>query len=366
MTTNISRRMKRTLPKAQDVAECYVAAADCVGKEFKFSASIYRVTEHYPARHKFAAIVLNNFNASVLLDELFVRQHCTPVEQIQYPPRSLDTRRAEWKVRNAYVFAPKIEHKADDSVREDVPTPSPTTNTEPLPNALGRGRGGVESATETVKTEVAEPMDMHRYLKQTFELDGQTIRVVNYKPHKKQFTLSVISGLGNYFHRDEAWVMEHCQPADEVPQFPVHSPLPSIERSKAKFAEGKSIGFITSRIGIIDEKRYAKDHNFDWKYLVNDCNIKIEELTYTPTNKGTPRWTGIAEAWAYHFDIELWQEDVDVLNQWLGIEIGQADYRHHEPMVVCVRVVDGRRKLLKGVRRVWDGELMQPGGERAE
>lgn len=358
----VARRLPRKPKNATPVgtiADSFIPADECVGKEFNFSASMYRVTGYYPTRGKFSAIVLNNFNAPVMLGELFVRQHCTPVEQIKRPVYSVDTRRRDETVRNLPVFNLTIERKAEGSVREDVPAQVETSAIE----STMVDSSSAHKEPETVKAD--EPMDMNRYLHQNFELDGQTIRVVNYKPHKKQFTLCAISHGGTYFHRDEAWVMAHCEPADEAPQFPVHTPLPSIERSKAKFAEGKPMGFITSRIGITEEKRYAKDHNFDWKYLIGDCNIKVQELTYTPTVKGTPCWTGIAEAWAYHFDIELWQEDVDVLNQWLGIEIEQADYRHHEPMVVCVRIVDSKRKLLKGVSRVWDGELMQPGGERA-
>jgi hypothetical protein len=212
----------------------------------------------------------------------------------------------------------------------------------------------------------AEPMDMRRYLKQTFELDGQTIKVVNYKPHKQQFTLCAISHGGTYFHRDEAWVMAHCTPADEAPPIVTYTPLPSIAKNADKFAPGKTPGFITSRIGIIDEKRYAKDHDFDWSYLINDCNIKIQSLTYTPTGKGTPRWTAEAQAYSYYFELELWQEDIDLLNQVLGIRIAAADYHHHEVLDVCVRFVDKKRKLLKGINRVSSGDLMYPAGERAE
>lgn len=370
--TTFTRRRKNTT-RVGDIADSFIPADECVGKEFKFSASIYHVTSHLPARRKFQAQVINNFNASVLLDELFVRQHCTPVEKIKRPVYSVDTRRGDAaRVRNLPVFNLTIERKAEGSVREDTislpefgegqggvaETVAPVADTLGLPNLSSAHKA------ETV-IEAVEAMDMRRYLKQNFELDGQTIRVVNYKADKKQFTLCAISRGGTYFHRDEAWVMAHCQPADEAPPIVAHTPLPSIARNADKFAPGKTPGFITSRIGIIDEKRYAKDHDFDWKYLIGDCNIKVESLTYTPTSKGTPRWTGVAEAWAYHFDIELWQEDIDLLNQILGIAIDRADYCHHEPMVVCVRFVDSQRKLLKGVKRVWDGEFMQPAGERA-
>jgi hypothetical protein len=361
-TVNISRRMKRTLPKAQDVSDTFIPAEDCVGKEFKFSASIYRVTQHYPARHKFSAIVLNNLNAPVLLEELFVRQHCTPVEQIQWKPRSVDTRRRDETVRNPFVFNLTIGKTTDDSVSATVGVQciAPDANTS-------------EAVSETVNTDAAqpaageaEPMDMRRYLKQTFELDGQTIRVVNYKPHKQQFTLCAISHGGTYFHRDEAWVMAHCEPAAEAPPTVTYTPLPSIAKNADKFAPGKTPGFITSRIGIIDEKRYAKDHDFDYSYLINDCNIKIQSLTYAPTGKGTPRWTTEAQAYSYYFELELWQEDIDLLNQVLGIRIAAADYHHHEVLDVCVRFVDKKRKLLKGINRVSSGDLMYPAGERAE
>lgn len=82
------RRLYREESKKAAVA--YVPAADCIGKEFVFSAYIYRVVEYHPRKGKFTCERVNAFNQRVELDETFVRHHCTPptpVDPNEYPKR---------------------------------------------------------------------------------------------------------------------------------------------------------------------------------------------------------------------------------------------------------------------------------------
>lgn len=82
------RRLYREESKKAAVA--YVPAADCIGKEFVFSAYIYRVVEYHPRKGKFTCERVNAFNQRVQLEETFVRHHCTPptpADPNEYPAR---------------------------------------------------------------------------------------------------------------------------------------------------------------------------------------------------------------------------------------------------------------------------------------
>lgn len=82
------RRLYREQSKQAAVA--YIPAADCIGKEFTFSAFIYRVVEHHPRKCKFTCEKVNAFNQRVELEETFVRHHCTPptpADPNEYPSR---------------------------------------------------------------------------------------------------------------------------------------------------------------------------------------------------------------------------------------------------------------------------------------
>jgi hypothetical protein len=76
--------------KSKQAAAEYIPAADCIGKEFVFSASIFRVIEHHPRKGKFTCEKVNAFDARVELGETFVRHHCTPptpADPHEYPKR---------------------------------------------------------------------------------------------------------------------------------------------------------------------------------------------------------------------------------------------------------------------------------------
>jgi hypothetical protein len=81
---------RRYREESKQAAAEYVPAADCIGKEFTFSAFIYRVVQYHPRKGKFTCEKVNAFDQRVELDETFVRHHCTPptpADLNEYPVR---------------------------------------------------------------------------------------------------------------------------------------------------------------------------------------------------------------------------------------------------------------------------------------
>lgn len=208
--------------QSQAAAAGYVPAADCIGKEFVFSAFIYRVVKYHPRKGTFTCERINAFNQPLELDETFVRHYCTPVTATLPQPGRRDASDYSPQALRRRLFPPIVE-----------PAQDRFGNRDNSPAVVDNGTIGVNGNT---------PKAPEYYLDQMFTFTSGdstfNVRVQLYNERRNQFLLYEPDGCSGSFYRDAAFVYAHCQPA-ETPV--VRQSFPKIEIDKRRFLNLLSI-----------------------------------------------------------------------------------------------------------------------------
>jgi hypothetical protein len=150
------RRLYRE--ESKKAAAGYIPAADCIGKEFTFSAFIYRVIQYHPRKGKFTCEKVNAFDQRVELDETFVRHHCTsptPADPNEYPARPAAPR---YSRQSDSIISDKTElgATAGHPVGDNMTQPEFATIEFPMPT--------VAFKTDLVTGDIKNQGEWHRCL----------------------------------------------------------------------------------------------------------------------------------------------------------------------------------------------------------
>lgn len=213
-------------------AGTYIAAAECVGKEFVFGSCAYRVIEHHPERWTFTLEIINAFNQRIEKDETFVRHHCTPVQAPT--PRATEVRPGQPR----YSLFPAITINDKTEVGDTMKATELTTIQ--LNTTLE-----VEPCVDTPAN-----VDPAYYLDQKFVWtteDGTTFNctVQAWNEDRQQFRL--YEPRGGCWYREPEFVYAHCQPA-AAPV--VREPLPQIEFDPRRY---------WNLVSLSDKRKYIAD-----------------------------------------------------------------------------------------------------------
>jgi hypothetical protein len=209
-------------------AASYIAAAECIGKQFAFGSHLYRVIQHHPERWTFTCELVNAFNQQIEKKEAFVRHHCTPPQ-----PREVSQQipEREGVARYSSVITPNISDKTQLGIAADADgdkMKQPELTTIHFNTTLDVCSDVMPETTSAVIGEVATPLDPAHYIGQKFVWateDGTTFNVTvqAYNESRKQFRL--YEPRGGCWYREPEFVHEHCQPA-AAPV--VREPLPEL------------------------------------------------------------------------------------------------------------------------------------------
>jgi hypothetical protein len=90
---------------------------------------------------------------------------------------------------------------------------------------------------------------------------------------------------------------------------------------------------------------------YEARRIVGDSTT-VYHIDYSPTAAMTPRWEAFGTAYGVRFVVSLWQEDIEFLNNVMGLGIEKADYTPGQKLDIVVKRYDAKRGL-SGVMGVW-------------